>query len=752
MIASLTIKNTASYSPDGVEITNLKKVNFFFGNNGSGKSTLARYLYSLDTADGSFNQCSQSGYDPSKHQILVFNQEFIDRNFIKNKTQKGIFSLNETNDVIDGQIENEEAKQKKLNSYIAILDGRKQKIEKSVAKEVEKLTDKAFDKRKDTIKPFIKAEKDFPHARNKEDNLGKLSDILKTASIPSIAFETLLSDYKKYYDSELKKIENSISVEYFEELLKIEIKLNDLLQKIIVGNNDIDIATLINSLGINKWVEDGIKLLDTSKDVQVCPFCQKETVDKDLIDKFGKFFNEAYKKDITDIEELKNSYIELMNNFIENVKNVAKEYNINNATSDLYDELIKISIDNSKEIDNKLAASNEKKELCSIGYIKDRIELINSEITTNNNDFQSLSVKQNEFKENVWRYIANECKEDIENFNKRSRQFEKIIEKIESLKIPTNEKINSITKLVKGLKTQTVSTDEAVKNINGILEYSGFQGFEIKEKSKTENNISEYCIVRNGEDGEAVFQTLSEGEKNFITFLYFYQLCLGVDNLDDSGKKKIIVIDDPVSSLDSQVLFIVNTLVRKLIEPKGKNDLKSELKNETIEQIFILTHNIYFFKEVKLDRRPMCSNNACFHILKNNKITKITKEKCDFIKDDYSHLWNTLRTINSESDKSKNILIANTMRRILESYVNFLNIGADAWGSIKEFDNTNPQYIICYALISEINDSSHKTLPLDSMYFTKIVNEEPQNIFNAFKMIFDEIGSEHYAAMMKEES
>ncbi len=88
-------------------------------------------------------------------------------------------------------------------------------------------------------------------------------------------------------------------------------------------------------------------------------------------------------------------------------------------------------------------------------------------------------------------------------------------------------------------------------------------------------------------------------------------------------KKKIILIDDPVSSMDSQVLFFVSTLIRRLIAKKGKgkdqhgNNLIYQLKNENIEQVFILTHNIFFYKEVALAfGGRICYSTSYFNIKK----------------------------------------------------------------------------------------------------------------------------------------
>ncbi|HCZ34316.1 MAG TPA: hypothetical protein DHV26_00145 [Cytophagales bacterium] len=63
---------------------------------------MAKYLYNLTLADTlkdtRFAYCSQVGYSEIEHQILVFDERFIDDNFNKSTTLKGVFFLNKKND------------------------------------------------------------------------------------------------------------------------------------------------------------------------------------------------------------------------------------------------------------------------------------------------------------------------------------------------------------------------------------------------------------------------------------------------------------------------------------------------------------------------------------------------------------------------------------------------------------------------------------------------------------------------------
>ena len=93
----------------------------------------------------------------------------------------------------------------------------------------------------------------------------------------------------------------------------------------------------------------------------------------------------------------------------------------------------------------------------------------------------------------------------------------------------------------------------------GLLRDSGFEGFEI---IKSDAAKDAYKVVR---PDKKVAIRLSDGERHFLSFLYFYSQVKGC-NPDGTRKDKIVVIDDPVSSLDGNALFIISSIVREMIE------------------------------------------------------------------------------------------------------------------------------------------------------------------------------------------
>jgi len=634
-------------------------------------------------------------------------------------------------------------------------DIRLQSIRKNKDENYEDLKKECFERRKATLKAFPKIKDIFPHKVTK-NNFDKILEILKIQPLELITFDALLEEYKKYYDSELVKIETIISDEQYQAIINIEMELK-MLQKVIIGNSDVDIAEMIERLKNKKWVEDGIKFLDRSRGLQPCPFCQQETISQEIIEKFEQYFDKSYKIDIQTIEELREKFKSAYTNFESNLNALVSEYNADNKVSNLISDVKDLFNQNLAIIEEKLANSNEKKEVASIAVFLGSIKEINNLIIENNRGFDNLDIHKKVFLEHIWIYLARECKNNIDILFSKEDKYVRLFALIERKISEFKEQVNVLKQEIEDLRTQTISTKEAVENINIILRNSGFDSFEIKEKEQNPNNISEYFLKRDNGQSENVFKTLSEGEKNFIAFLYFYQLCLGVDDLEESEKKKIIVIDDPVSSLDSQVLFIVNSLVQYLIARKGNSKPeRKEFKNNTLAQVFILTHNIYFHKEVSFDNKRTCMDRQFYSIRKVNGVSTITINDKPIV-NDYFLLRDALNQIKEETmadpvNKTHNISITNLMRRILESYVNFTGLGNSVWDAIKDVDPEDPVIIICSSLISELQDGSHKVSPMDEMYFTRIMNEEPQKLFDVFELVFDGIGKEHYMIMMGIES
>src|SRR5690606_10091191 len=102
MITKVNLNQIASYK----KLTTLetdKKVNLIYGLNGTGKSTLSNYLN--QRTDDKYKSCSVEGLDDT-HDILVYNQAFIQENFFEAENLKGIFTLSKENKEAETKIAN----------------------------------------------------------------------------------------------------------------------------------------------------------------------------------------------------------------------------------------------------------------------------------------------------------------------------------------------------------------------------------------------------------------------------------------------------------------------------------------------------------------------------------------------------------------------------------------------------------------------------------------------------------------------
>jgi len=755
MINTIVIKNVASYDDTGINLSDLKKVNFFFGFNGSGKSTIAKFLHNLnlspDQFSSNYSSCTQNGYNSTNHYILTFDEKFTEENFINNENLKGVFSLNQANELIDNNISEEELKIQNFDNRIFEKNELIRRLTEDKVNKEKDLLDFCWSKRS-TFSTFTKFV--LPHSGSRPNHLREIRSKLHNLPSSIVSLQELKDKYDLFYESDLKEVNKSIDGKLYLKIRRIEIKLQTLLHEVIIGNEDVNIAELINQLNNRSWVETGVELL--SKTDTTCPFCQQNTITEELKKEFESFFDQSYKLKIDNIKILQEEYIKLYESLLSNLLEIQNEFNPNNLLSNVYLAVQTLFNENKLAISEKLSNSNERKSIQSIVKEKVNLSKILKKIKENNNIFSEIDKNKELLLSDIWIYIASECKNKIDEFDKREIKYSRISSMVDILVDKLNNDIVSSKQEIERLRSETINTQEAVENINIILKNAGFESFEIAEKS-IENNISQYYLKRPLQSNEeSVFKSLSEGEKNFISFLYFYQLCIGTDNIQTNGsKKKIIVIDDPVSSLDNQALFVVSTLIHNLIARKGNANKpeKQAFKNENIAQLFIFTHNLYFYKEVSFNKRPICTDYWHYNITKINNKSEIKGDYNKTVHDDYSLLWNTIKELkqNLPQNKNLNIVIANSMRRIIESYVSFIGYGNDSWSSLLELDESDPTYYIKCAFISIINDQSHKTSPMDGIYYQKLTNEQPQVLFDVFKEIFRSIGKYHYEMMLDEE-
>ena len=335
------------------------------------------------------------------------------------------------------------------------------------------------------------------------------------------------------------------------------------------------------------------------------------------------------------------------------------------------------------------------------------------------------------------------------------------LEDTDTLLLEIGAMIDEINKQIKA-NNEVVSAKRYSKTTcktEKILRDSGFQGFGIRAKTGVENV---YEVIR--EDG-SVAENLSEGERNFIAFLYFYHQVRGSMSSEEI-KEKIVVIDDPVSSMDSTALFLVSAIVREMVNVCRNNTeyLNPKVPGDYIKQLFVLTHNVYFHREVTYQQVGYYNCTSFYMIRKNDNISTIKlckrqskeipseEENYNPVQNSYAALWDELRDLQST------IPALNVMRRILEYY--FLQLcgyeGSDLREIvldehrnkfIKQVEGEKPDmtdYQLASSLLAYINNPNGIS---DGLNYVEDC-EDVEAYKRVFKMIFDALGQiQHYKMM-----
>lgn len=732
MIESIQIKDVATYGKDPEVINDLSRLNFFFGSNGSGKTTITRVIAN----EGDFRTCEVKWKGGTKLEPMVYNRDFIAHNFNQSAELKGIFTLGEKNVEILEKIVAARGDLHTITKKIESLSLQLNGVNGSGGKKAELATLEETFKNKcwsAYTKHKSKLDQTFEGVRNSKDNFRDkvLRERNNHAELKSLAE---LEERAKTIFGSAPVVEQLIAT--INAVAVIAHESNHILKKRVLGKSDVDIAAMIKKLGNSDWVREGRTFF--AENDSICPFCQQTTEEAFAIS-LNEYFDDAFEADSNAIEQLitnyKNDSERLQQQVASIIANPSKFLDVEKlkAEKELLDSKITINI---QKLASKKKEPSQIIELESITSIVLTIQAListaNTHVTIHNETITNLTQEKRILTAQVWKYLLEiELKIDLTDYDDKKGTLDKAIEGLTtslSTEI-TNRKAKD--QEIQDLEKDTTSIQPTIDEINKLLASFGFRGFSL---AKADNGKS-YKLIR--KDNSDAKESLSEGEKTFVTFLYFYNLLKGGHAESGTTADRIVVFDDPVSSLDSDILFVVSSLIKGLFDEirSGKSQLK---------QIFVFTHNVYFHKEVafnpKRDKKKKLSDETFWIVRKSDLFSKLKKYDQNPIKTSYELLWTQVR----EAKHSK-LTIQNTLRRILENYFKILG-GIDPDKIYERFEGKDK--FICKSLFSWVNDGSHSAF--DDLY-ESIDDAVVEAYLTVFKNIFVSEGHlAHYEMMMGE--
>lgn len=727
MINKIEITNIATYK--STSVLEPKAINFVYGGNGTGKTTLSRLI-----ADESISSDSKIDWDASSHEKVVFyNRDFVEHNFSEDKALPGIFTLGSESIELQNEIfelkkqqDSQRDQQENEGRTLSRLTGERNKLNDDTKEKCWVVQVKYGAEFSEALIGYRASKERFF-----EKCLATYSET-KDGTDPVPEYESIKETYRAAFTKGAEQV-NEYPVLNLSQIGDLD--SIDLLSEIITGKSDTPIGTFIQFLNSGDWVKQGIEY--AKKAVGKCPYCQRD-LPEDIAKQIADFFDEEYEKKCERLSRYQSDYWSFASS-IQTQLNHISENRYGFLQYEEYDLLVEqfntvlssnlIVIQSKVEIPSKPVVLSPLIEI--LERIKATVDGFNESIKKNNAIIANQNAAKRKCQSLIWMFLTEHLKDTLSEYNKALSGLERGLKQVETRIKSHRDSIKAYDETIKEKEAQLTSVVPTVNAINKILDGFGFNGFFLAENH---DKPGTYIIIR--PDGTDASRTLSEGEHNFISFLYFYHLCFGSQTNTGITNDKILVIDDPISSLDSNVLFVIATLVKTIIQYCRRGE-------RGIKQVFILTHNVYFHKEVTYlgSGKSFSPYEAAYYIIrKKDENSHIVLCEDNPIKTSYEILWDELRNPNESSVKS----VFNTMRRILEHYFQVIG-GIKYEECINEFEGEDK--LICKALIAFINDGSH------SIFDDLVVSFDEsslENYLRVFRLIFERLHHiDHFNMMMR---
>lgn len=717
-------------------------INYIYGPNGSGKTTISRGLSGqhktiLGSVTWTFGV-------PSR--VLVYNRDYVDRTFVNDSTLEGIFTLGEDSAVTRASIE-------RLNSELGVAQRNALGLAKSLGHIGDDSTARSGKRgeQRDALDELSsacwKAKAAFPTelqqiflgyhgSRNKL--VERVLEVRGIAGTTQEEIEVLLARADTAFNDDTFEV-HALKLLDGTNLLNAE--KSALLAAKIVGHEDVDIAALIRSLGNSDWVGKGREYFEVAS--PVCPFCQQQ-VGTGLAQSLASFFDESYVTRTAELKRLVDDYaaaVEVLigsTNSLRDSTNPCLDLTALKAVLPALELTAKANLDVLK---GKVETPSTPVSLAPLDAFLDDVNsvLARSNIAVeerNSNIRNRTQVRRTLIVQGWSHFVHSTLAVPLAAYTATTVPLLNAeVALCRRLKLATDS-AGAIKRQLRVLEAEVTSSKPTIDAINQLLDRTGFTSFRLSEAKDVAGG---YSLTRM--DGSSASETLSEGERTFVSFLYYYQQLEQLPSEPDAPRDCVAVVDDPISSLDSESLFVVSGLIRNLVE--RINDRVCPAC-----QLIVLTHNVYFHKEVTYVKAKarLSPRDVTHHVVRKSASgSTIVRFDTNPIKTSYMLLWDEIARARESGITP--VGLQNTMRRILESY--FRITGGWSDDDIAETFNGLDR-IICGSLFSWVNDGSHMVLDDIS------VSSDGINVsmyLNVFKEVFVKTGHEaHYAMMMPAET
>jgi len=325
--------------------------------------------------------------------------------------------------------------------------------------------------------------------------------------------------------------------------------------------------------------------------------------------------------------------------------------------------------------------------------------------------------------------------EVLEEFVSRRDASQKAMADLQTAQGEVKRLDDEINRLERDIKEHRRPADELNEDLRKYLGHDELR-LEVKDTG--------YTITRGGEPARA----LSEGEMTAIALLYFLK---SLQDRHFDLANGVVVLDDPVSSLDANALYLAFGFIRERTKDAG--------------QLIILTHNFTFFRQVRnwfhhlkgqkkrdLNQRPGrfymldCSpspNGRCATIQRLDPLL----EQYD---SEYQYLFVRVYRASRETESAsleQNYELPNMARRLLEAFLAFRqpHISGELWQKVQTVPFEEAKK---YRILRFLHTHSHSSAVGEQEHDPSLLAEAPAVLKDLLEFIETQ-DKAHFDAMVE---